>query len=137
MPGGDELNCWLPRELRSTSARCGAQCRKPSCFKGLQTYKPTTSALHLGWAPLANLSLSAAGSVLLAVALQLDHLVLDFQLFLLQPADLEIIGARSGHLFLDPRLQYAVLLGKLREMSGKRHIALRLGVERTSSVTRT
>src|SRR5262249_44165321 len=75
-------------------------------------------------------------SVLLAVALQLDHLVLDFQLFLLQPADLEIIGARSGHLFLDPRLQYAVLLGKLREMSGKRHIALRLGVEGTSSVTR-
>ena len=58
--------------------------------------------------------------MLLTIALQLDHLVLDSKLFLLQPADLEIIGARSGHLFLDPRLQYAVLLGKLREMSGKR-----------------
>ena len=73
--------------------------------------------------------------MLLAVALQLDHLVLDFELFLLQPADLEIIGARSGHLFLDPRLQYSVLLRKLREMSGKRHIALRFGVEGKPSVT--
>src|SRR5262249_54256720 len=134
MPGGDELNCWPPEScdppsVRSTSAKSGA--RDVGRRAASRAYKLITPAFHLGWAPLANLSLSAAGSVLLAVALQLDHLVLDFELFLLQPADLGIIGARSGHLFLDPRLQYAVLLGKLREMSGKRHIALRLGVEGT------
>jgi len=70
-----------------------------------------------------------------AITLQLIHLVFDLELFLLQPADLELVGAWSRHFFLDLQLQCPVLFEKLGEMSGKRHIALRLGVEGASSVT--
>jgi hypothetical protein len=44
-------------------------------------------------------------SVLSAVPLQLYHLVFDLELFLLQPVDLEVVGARSRHFFLDLQFQ--------------------------------
>src|SRR5262245_43202414 len=143
MPSGNELNA---AALKSHDPQTQKQGWTPGVLGGARDaqrranskpYRIITSARPSGGAQVPNLPHRLGGrSVLLAVALQFDHLVLDFDLFLFQPADLKIIGARSGHLFLDPRFQYPVLLRKLREMSGKRHIALRLGVEGTLSVTR-
>src|SRR5262245_6129209 len=108
--------------LARAGANASAKCRHP---------RPSGVGASLASIPRARPSL-----VLPAVQLQFHDFVFDLELFLLQPADLQIVGTRSGHLFLDSRLQYPVLLGKLREMSGKRHNALRLGVEGRTSVTR-
>ena len=62
--------------------------------------------------------------MLVAVTLQLYHLVFDPELFLFQSVDLEIVGAWSRQLFLYLQLQRPVLFGKLCEMSSKRHLAL-------------
>src|SRR6478735_800426 len=86
-----------------------------------------TWACHLEVFPLLFSGLRR--SVLPAVPLQLGQLFLDAELFLFHLADLEVVGARSRQFLLDLQLERPVLFGKLLEMSGKRHAALRWVVE--------
>ena len=115
-PRGDG-ECNNPAERGEWSLRGNQYHWPPTNRVGAPVTDPPNPALQL--------------SVLSAVTLQLYHLVFDPELFLLQPVDLEVVGARSRHFFLDLQFQGPVLFGKLCEMSGKRHVALRWGVEGT------
>ncbi len=47
--------------------------------------------------------------------------ILEFQLFLFPPADLDIVGSRACRCLIDFLFECPVLLGEFREMSRYRH----------------